>query len=136
MCSQIKLNGTRIELGEVECVLQELSEIQHVICVVQANPSGAKHLVAYVTPAHVDTQQVLQWGRRKLPQHMVPTIIMALAELPVLPNGKIDWRSLPPPNWGGNGEQLPSKLPLCAFTDGVTQVVPLGIYNLRRADGC
>ena len=85
---------------------------------------GVKHLVAYVTPEYMDPQEVMQWGRKKLPQHAVPAFVTPLPHLPSLPNGKIDWRSLPQPNWGGNGDDslplslnlsLSLSLSLCVF---------------------
>jgi acyl carrier protein len=41
--------------------------------------------------------------RRSLPHYMLPSALVVLERLPRLPNGKVDRRALPEPEWGARG---------------------------------
>ncbi len=94
---QVKLRGFRIELGEIEAMLREHSGVQEAVVVAQAE-GVEKRLVAYVVlqpeqPLAVsDLRAYLQ---RRLPEYMVPAGIMAIDEIPLTANGKVDRRALP-----------------------------------------
>lgn len=67
--------------------------------------TGVKRLVAYVTPSSVNTAEVIACCRARLLTAMVPSAVVALDALPLLPNGKVDVASLPEPVFGsGSGE--------------------------------
>ena len=80
----------RVELGEVEHALSELPSVELAIALVRSDPGGAQCLVAYVTPAAVDTAEAIAAVRPRLPAHMVPSVVVPLQRMPLLPNGKID----------------------------------------------
>ena len=84
---QLKIRGFRIEPGEIEAVLRE--KVSDAVVVAKD-----KTLVAYVTPRGVDVRAHLE---SRLPQHMIPSRIIALDAFPLTPNGKIDRRALPAP---------------------------------------
>ena len=99
---QIKLNGLRIELGEVETVLNRQPQVKEGVVMIK-NVEGHDHLVAYYVPAagtepSVGLEDTLkdQMGK-SLTAYMVPTIFMALEKMPVSPNGKTDLKALPQP---------------------------------------
>ena len=87
---QVKLRGMRVELGEVEHALSELPGVDLAVALVRSDPSGAQRLVAYVTPASVNTTEAIAAVRPRLPAHMVPSVVVPLQRMPLLPNGKID----------------------------------------------
>ncbi|WRZ89106.1 amino acid adenylation domain-containing protein [Streptomyces sp. NBC_01007] len=94
---QVKIRGHRVEPGEVEA---ELRRDEHVAdAVVAAIGEGAEtRLAAYVTPrrgALIDTDELDRQLRLRLPDHMVPAVIVPLHALPLMPNGKVDRRALP-----------------------------------------
>ena len=99
---QIKLNGLRIELGEVEAVLNRQPQVKEGVAMIR-NVDGNDHLVAYWVPAAnvssdpgmVDTLKE-QMGR-SLTHYMVPTIFVEMDRMPVSPNGKTDLKALPQP---------------------------------------
>lgn len=89
----------RVELGEVEQALSEVPGVELVVAVVLTDPAGAQRLVAYVTPAAVDPAAAFMAVKPRLPAHMVPSVVVPLEALPRLPNGKVDRKVLPPPDW-------------------------------------
>ena len=104
--NQIKIRGFRIEPGEIEAVIEQLPHVQSV-AVVARQPASAQNprLVAYVATG-VDVEQsalqiqdVRSHVQARLPDYMVPAVVMFLAELPLTPNGKVNRDALPEPDW-------------------------------------
>ncbi|WP_158103276.1 non-ribosomal peptide synthetase, partial [Crossiella equi] len=94
---QVKLRGFRVEPGEVEAALSTHPEVRAAAVVVRADHLGTRRLVGYaVTPAAV-APRLRDYLRERLPEHMVPAVVVALDELPRTPNGKVDRRALPEP---------------------------------------
>ncbi|AYL69817.1 enterobactin non-ribosomal peptide synthetase EntF [Citrobacter freundii] len=103
---QLKIRGQRIELGEIDRVMQQLPDVEHAVahaCVFnQAAATGgdARQLVGYLVSQSglpLDTAVLREKLREKLPAHMVPTVLLQLAELPLSANGKLDRKALPMP---------------------------------------
>jgi amino acid adenylation domain-containing protein len=98
---QVKLRGHRIELGEVEVVLERHPNI--VQAVVSITGEGSEQqLTAYIKYSDEagDASAVRNWLQEKLPEYMVPSLWIALAEIPLTPNGKVDRKQLPAPSSG------------------------------------
>lgn len=97
---QVKIRGFRIELGEIEETLRQQPGVREAVVVARTEASGTTRLVAYVTvaPAAVAEVVILRQGlARRLPEYMVPAVIVPLAQLPLSPNGKVDRNGLPAP---------------------------------------
>jgi amino acid adenylation domain-containing protein len=98
---QLKIRGFRVEPGEVEAALELHPGVG--AAVVTAFGEGAeRYLAAHVvsrTPTDRDelTRSVRAHARARLPEHMVPTAVVVLDELPRRPNGKVDRRRIPEP---------------------------------------
>jgi len=94
---QIKLNGYRIELQEIDKALQKLPGVSGSAVVPLRRADGAvARLVAYVTLSgrgQPSTDWKAQVGA-SLPPYMVPSELLVAAELPVSTNGKIDRKAL------------------------------------------
>ncbi|MGY0035007.1 condensation domain-containing protein [Pedobacter sp. NJ-S-72] len=98
---QVKIRGFRIELGEIENVLQQNDAIVQAAVIVKTDESGNKRLVAYVVAEGVfDREATVSWLKNHLPEYMVPGLFVALDELPLTGNGKIDRKGLPDPDMG------------------------------------
>lgn len=102
---QVKIRGYRIELGEIEFCLSQLPNIKEAIVVAGEDLTGNKQLIAYVVPKiFQDIEDSRMWNthlqsqlKRKLPDYMVPNVIIPLEKLPLTPNGKLDRKALPKP---------------------------------------
>ncbi|EJZ57493.1 non-ribosomal peptide synthase [Pseudomonas fluorescens R124] len=97
---QVKVRGFRIELGEVEASLRQLPAVTDALVIARDNASG-KQLIGYVvTEAGQDMGDELKAGlRASLPEYMVPAQIVCLDAFPVTPNGKLDRKALPEPEF-------------------------------------
>jgi amino acid adenylation domain-containing protein len=103
---QVKIRGFRIELGEVESALLACPGVREAVVLArqdEANASSAtKRLVAYFTVDGVHAQAELEVTtdtlrehlKRSLPEHMVPSAFVRLAQLPLTNNGKLDRAAL------------------------------------------
>src|SRR6185437_7690346 len=110
---QVKVRGYRIELGEIEAELARHESVKQAAVAVQEDPSGEKRLVGYVVmkPAaekvgEAGLKQYLSW---KLPEYMVPSVIMEIEELPRSLNGKLDRKTLPEPVFVSRNQYVPPR---------------------------
>lgn len=103
---QIKLNGFRIELGDIENNLNALPGIQEAVVLCVRHDGKPHHLVGFVCPdstkgipedrqaVHVRSQAIKQQLEARLPHYMVPRRIVFLDHLPLNCNGKVDRKAL------------------------------------------
>jgi amino acid adenylation domain-containing protein len=100
--SQLKIRGHRIEAGEVEFALSEHSSVQTSLVKAVKDPEGQYRLVAYVVKKSeykndLNYSELQTYLRQRLPEQMVPSAFIVMDKMPLLPNGKVDHRSLPVP---------------------------------------
>ena len=96
--SQVKVRGFRVELGEIEAVLEEVPEISDAAAVATENAAGETQLVAFYVRRDGAAPLADEWLRdtlrERLPDYMVPVRLTEVADLPFTPSGKRDRRAL------------------------------------------
>lgn len=114
--SQVKIRGFRIELGEVEAALRQHPEIEDAAVLAQLSPQQSvletaatallfadQRLVAYVKcnvdyakndALRLDSVTLKRFLEARLPGHMIPAAFVAVPEIPMTKNGKVDKRKL------------------------------------------
>ncbi|WP_439678572.1 amino acid adenylation domain-containing protein [Embleya sp. MST-111070] len=117
--AQVKVRGFRIEPGEVEAVLLAHPKVTQAVVIARDGVGGARQLVGYVVPrdAGVDdiafdagfaTGELREFVARRLPEFMVPAVIVVLERMPLTPNEKLDRAALPAPEFIGTTYRAPS----------------------------
>lgn len=104
---QVKLRGFRIELEEIEAVLESMPGVHGAAAAVHESGDGKGRLVGYVEGDVVSDAAVRAHAAHRLPGFMVPQVIVRLPAIPRLPNGKLDRRRLPDPVVAGAGVAEP-----------------------------
>ncbi|HEY4426357.1 MAG TPA: amino acid adenylation domain-containing protein, partial [Pyrinomonadaceae bacterium] len=94
---QVKVRGYRVELGEIEATLKRHAHVRDAVVVAQRN--GETRLVAYVAGADQGSKQLREFLAESLSEQMIPAAFVFVDAIPVTPNGKVDRRALPAPDF-------------------------------------
>lgn len=115
--TQVKIRGYRIELTEIESVLLQVPGIAQAVVDArqQADDPGSVRLVAYYSVHRAtvppDPASIYAHLCDRLPSYMVPDFLERLDAVPLLPSGKADRKTLPPPRGprrlSGAGDHVP-----------------------------
>jgi len=138
---QLKVRGFRIELGEIDALVDRHPAVRRGVAVARADRAGDPRLVAYaVLEEGADRHQSLEDLRvflaERLPEHMVPNLLLALDELPLTLNGKVDRSALPDPE-PARGDELGelvvprsrTELMLTDVWEGLLGIRPIGVRD-------
>ena len=126
---QVKVRGYRIELGEIERELRRVDGVADCAVAVREDHPGDKRLVAYIVRRQAVRQQngthgengtvehsVISQLKQSLPDYMIPSALVFLEALPRTPNGKLDRKALPAPDYSapvnGNHAHVAPRTPL------------------------
>ncbi|MBD2521589.1 non-ribosomal peptide synthetase [Nostoc sp. FACHB-133] len=134
---QVKIRGFRIELGEIETVLRQHPQVFQTVVIAREDIPGQKRLVAYVVPHEPQptTDELRHFLKAKLPNYMVPSAFVLLETLPMTPNRKIDYCSLPAPDLSRGAEdnfvapQTPTEERLAAIWSEILRLKQVGIHD-------
>lgn len=93
--SQVKLRGYRIELAEIEAVLEDVAGVHQAVVVVVGADDEARLLGYVVAGEDVNVSTLRDIAATRLPGYMVPQAITSIPEVPLTVNGKLDVAALP-----------------------------------------
>ncbi|HEY0172460.1 MAG TPA: MupA/Atu3671 family FMN-dependent luciferase-like monooxygenase [Pyrinomonadaceae bacterium] len=107
---QVKVRGFRIEPGEVELALESHPDIAQAVVAARPDAQGSLVLVAFAVAragARLAAAEVRSFVAARLPEYMVPGLVVELERLPLTPNGKVDRAALPEagPGSGAGGHE-------------------------------
>ena len=95
---QVKLNGIRVELAEIEAALRACARVRDAAVILHEENECTRRLVAFVTGAAgmeaPGEDELRAHLATLLPEPIIPSAFVAMADLPRLPNGKLDRRAL------------------------------------------
>jgi len=96
---QVKVRGYRIELGEIEVILNAIDGIKQAVVIAKNDLAGQSKLLAYLVAANleINSPMVRKHLEEKLPDYMIPSSFVWLADLPKTTSGKVDKKALPAP---------------------------------------
>ncbi|MDN3492159.1 polyketide synthase [Winogradskyella bathintestinalis] len=120
---QVKIRGYRVELGEIETAITNLPNISRVTVIATDN-LGAPRLIAYIksTEDFKDDSIVKYKLAESLPDYMVPSLFVWMEEFPMTPNGKIDKKKLPLPEYQRPHNAPPLKKPKTALEKDIADI--------------
>ncbi|HEY1528469.1 MAG TPA: non-ribosomal peptide synthase/polyketide synthase [Candidatus Angelobacter sp.] len=139
--NQIKLRGFRVELGEIESILLQHEEVKQAVAITREDVPGEKRLVAYMVmkeDGQEKREESSRWLRgylqEKLPEYMVPSAFVAMAEFPLSPNGKVDRQALPQPEIRADEEtyvapRTPTEEILCGIWAQLLGAERVGVHD-------
>ena len=99
--SQIKIRGYRVELGEIQTQIISFGQVDNAIVTSVTDINGNITICAYLVPkqgTEISTEQLNTYLKTKLPEYMVPQSFVIIEELPLLANGKVNYKQLPKPD--------------------------------------
>ena len=136
--NQVKIRGFRVEPGEIEAVLGRHPGVAEAVVIARQDTAGPKRLVAYVMPAtnsFVTPAELREHTAKALPGYMIPAAFVVMGEWPLSPNGKLDRRALPAPDWGAviHGEYVPPRTDAERVVAGIWAAV-LDVEQVGRQD--
>jgi hypothetical protein len=98
---QVKIRGHRVEVEEIERILLEMDMVKEAVVMARQDPSGSKHLVAFLVPNGQPAPTVATLRRllvEALPDSMIPSAFVMLDAMPLTANGKVDRQALSVPD--------------------------------------
>jgi amino acid adenylation domain-containing protein len=142
--NQVKIRGFRIELGEIEALLVKYPAVKQATVTARIDKHGDKFLAAYLVTEHLadntsntlSNRDLREFLQQRLPEYMIPSAFVMLDALPMTPNGKVDVRALPTPEYSRQESEdtlvAPRnelELQLTKIWEQVLDVRPIGIRD-------
>lgn len=121
--NQVKLNGIRIELGEINVALRSHPQISDAATIVGQGGRAVAYIVPSEAGADINITGLRKHLSECLPRYMLPAGIVVVAELPQTVNGKLDTSALPEWSPGRIKSEFPAADELDESTARVIQIV-------------
>ncbi len=136
---QVKIRGFRVELGEIESLLSHHHAVKDAIVIARDDERGNKRLIAYFIARdqkELPAIELRNYLKERLPDYMVPAFFVQLEKFPLTPNGKVDRKALPDPDFSSlqtEVKYVPPRTPteelLCGIWSQILWVDKVGIYD-------
>lgn len=87
---QAKIQGFRVELGEIEFHAKEFLGDKNVVCIAYDNKEGLTEIAMFIEAEEFDSDEMIAFMRTKMPAYMIPKRIVFEQSFPLNSNGKLD----------------------------------------------
>lgn len=95
----VKINGQRVEMGEVEVQLGKIKGIKTAVVKAFTDDNGQTYICGYFTAgSKISDADIRRSLLKKFPPYMVPRFLVQIDEFPLTPNGKLDRKALKEPD--------------------------------------
>jgi amino acid adenylation domain-containing protein len=128
--NQVKINGIRVELNEIDEAVMSMPGIEQVISTVHKNPEGENELVCYYVGADSSVEALSKHLKSHLNDGLRPSHLIKLESFPLTLNGKIDRKALPRPDNFINNSL--SYSPPTTETERIMEGIWMDILHLKR----
>jgi amino acid adenylation domain-containing protein/non-ribosomal peptide synthase protein (TIGR01720 family) len=108
--AQIKIRGYRVEPDEIAAILRGLDGVRDALVVADTTGGPAPRLLGYFVAdggTRIQAEDLAEVLRQKLPEYMVPSVLIPLERIPLTANGKPDRKALPEPGSSAAGYAAP-----------------------------
>ena len=133
---QIKIYGYRIELEEIESVLNQVQGVYQSVVIPRQDKNDFQFLVAFVKAEKgLEKKDLQQFLEKMLPSYMVPKLYVFMDEIPLTNNGKVNREALPDPvqDSYGNGNYVAptteSETLICSVWEEVLGIENIGVHD-------
>ncbi len=136
---QVKIRGYRIELGEIENVIREFDAVTDAVALVRNDFANDPRLVAYLIVKDQESfseQALREHLKQHLPDYMIPGWFVMVENWPLTPNGKIDRKALPRPDYEAGEAQQEYVAPrtaeeeiLCGIWQDILHIERVGVHH-------
>jgi amino acid adenylation domain-containing protein len=132
---QLKIRGFRVELGEIESIIEKYAGVKHSVVIAKPAPSGDLYLIGYYVAANkLNEEQLFKHIVDEVADYMVPSKLVYLDKLPLTINGKLDRDALPEVVLGSGDDYVgPANLLEQQVTDIWAKVLALPIDKVGVA---
>jgi len=122
--TQVKIRGNRVEIGEIEVLINQLDDIQQAVVVAREDVPGSKRLVAYMISKkdEPDIAYVRKSIESRLPDFMHPSAYVWVKDFPKTTSGKVDRKALPKPDVQRPELSVPYKAPSTPIEKNITGI--------------
>ena len=97
--SQLKIRGQRVEIAEIEYILDKVEGISKSVVKSHKDKSGENYLIAYyIKEKEIDESSIITELKELLPGYMVPCAFINVSDFSYTTSGKIDRNALPEPD--------------------------------------
>ena len=139
--SQVKIRGLRVELGEIESVMNGFDGVVLSATTVKTHGEHQYLVGYYVAEGDIDEKKLREHILAQLPKYMCPHYFMRLEKIAFTPNGKIDRKNLPNVDFESRESHNEITLPetpmqqevyevLCDFIKGTTFGIDEDFFDL------
>jgi len=122
---QVKIRGNKVDITAIEAALLKFDSVRAAVVHAQEDSAGEQRLVAYIVPVEGKAPTLGYMHRAlapSLPDYMIPSALVLMDALPVVPNGRVDRRSLPKPGNSRSALGVPYVAPTTAVEEKLATI--------------